>query len=191
VDYFGEAVKPVRDDTGLASPESPRPVETPGRPDDWIDRSYVPNYHVQRLKSEMMRSKRYSHALSAILLDIDGFHTVNERYSYRTGNALLKSIVNIMQSTVRAVDILTRCGPDWFLIILPSTNAREAKELAERLRCSIAERTSRLDGSPNGATVTLSVGQCERDDSSAEFMRKLETALSIGKTRDRNAVYET
>jgi diguanylate cyclase (GGDEF)-like protein len=127
--------------------------------------------------------------LSAILLDVDGFHTVNERYSYRSGTALLRAVVNIIESTIRSVDILTRFAPDWFLIILPNTNAREAKELAERLRANIAERTARIDAAPAEATVTLSVGQCGIDDQSTEFIKKLQRTLTTGKGRGRNAVY--
>jgi diguanylate cyclase (GGDEF)-like protein len=144
---------------------------------------------MEKLKEEMMRAKRYKHALSAILLDIDLFHKINENFSFKVGDEILTVIVKIIKKTVRAVDILTRSSGDRFLLILPNTNKREAAELAERLRQNIQDRTKRIKALPSGVTVSLSVGQSSKEGKSPEFMKSLEYTLEEGKKKGRNAVY--
>jgi diguanylate cyclase (GGDEF)-like protein len=157
--------------------------------EEWVNRIYAPGYDMEKLKEEMMRAKRYKHALSAILLDIDGFHKVNQDFSFKVGDEILTVIVKIIKKTVRAVDILTRYSGDRFLLILPNTNKREAAELAERLRQNIQDRTKRIKALPSGVSVSLSVGQSSKEDKSPEFMKSLEYILEEGKKKGRNAVY--
>jgi diguanylate cyclase (GGDEF)-like protein len=157
--------------------------------EEWINRIYAPGYHLEKLKEEMLRAKRYNHALSSILLDVDEFHKINQDFSFKVGDELLTVVVKIIKKTIRVVDIVTRYSGDRFLIILPNTNKREAMELADRLRVCIFERTKRINGLINGVTVTLSVGQSGKDDKSADFMKSLEYTLEEGKKKARNSVY--
>jgi diguanylate cyclase (GGDEF)-like protein len=157
--------------------------------EEWVNRIYAPGYDMEKLKEEMLRAKRYQHALSAILLDIDDFHKVNQDFSFKMGDEILTFIVKIIKKTVRAVDILTRSSGDRFLLILPNTNKREAAELAERLRQNIQDRTRRIKALPSGVSVSLSVGQSSKEDKSPEFMKSLEYMLEAGKKKGRNAVY--
>jgi diguanylate cyclase (GGDEF)-like protein len=157
--------------------------------DTWITKIYDPSYHIEKLKEEMLRSKRYNHSLSTILLDVDEFHKINENLSYKAGDMILSIIVKIIRNLIRNVDIIARYSGDRFLIILPSTNEREAAELAERLRKSIVQRTNRIDTIPRGVTATFTIGQCSGNDSSRDFIKRLENALEEGKREKRNAVY--
>jgi diguanylate cyclase (GGDEF)-like protein len=157
--------------------------------EEWLTRLYAPGHHMEKLKEEMLRAKRYKHALSAILLDVDEFHRINQDFSFRVGDEILTVIVKIIKKVIRAVDILTRYSGDRFLLILPNTNKREASELAERLRSNIEKRTSRIKGLPSGVTVTLAVGQSSKEDNSAGFMKSLQNTLEEGKEKGRNAVY--
>jgi len=147
------------------------------------------DYNIEKLKEEILRAKRYKHALSTILLDIDNFHEVNERIGFKEGDHLLGTIVQIIKKIIRNVDFLSRLSGDRFLIILPNTNQREAQELAERIRIQVAERTSRLKALPEGVTATLSVSQCLDSDSSITFIRRTEHLLEDGKQKKRNSVH--
>jgi diguanylate cyclase (GGDEF)-like protein len=157
--------------------------------EDWINRIYTPSYHAEKLKEEVLRAKRYNHALSAILLDIDDFSRINEQCSFSVGDEILVLIVKIIQKSIRTVDIISRYSGDIFLIILPNTNKREAGELAERIRINISKRTKRMSQLSDGVTATMSVGQCEKDETAAEFTKKIESVLETGKQKQRNAVY--
>lgn len=173
----------------------------------------IPDYRLEKLKEEMLRSKRYKHALSVIMIDLDNFlqlqntltnntprpHTLSLREppiaapSYQTTSAdkILALIVQIIKKITRNVDFLSRLTGDRFLLILPNTNLREAKELAERIRIQIFERTGKFKKLTSGITATLAVSQCSATDTSIDFIRKLERLLTEGKKRAKNSVYLT
>jgi diguanylate cyclase (GGDEF)-like protein len=188
IDYF---------ETLSGPPDNQRPISPPPQAaqrgdlnmEESVAKVFSPNYHLENLKNEIMRAKRYKHALSAIMLDMDEFDKINEQFSFKTGDEILAIIVKIIQKTIRAVDILARYSGDRFLITLPNTNKREALELADRLRLNISERTKRIHGLDYGVTVTLSVGQTTAASSSMEFMKQLENILEDGKKKQRNKVY--
>jgi diguanylate cyclase (GGDEF)-like protein len=165
-------------------------IKTDKNDEAWLQKIYEPGFYLEKLKEEILRAKRYKHALSAIIIDVDHFHKVNERLTFRGGDAILITIAKIINKTVRTVDILARCGGDRFAVILPNTNKRESLELSERLRNNIKNRTGRITGLSGGATVTAAAGQCLPDDSSMEFMKRLELTLDRGKTIKRDAVYQ-
>ncbi len=157
--------------------------------EEWLDRIYLPTYYMERLKEEVSRAQRYKHSLSAILLDIDAFHQINEDFSYKIGDEILTLIVKIIKKTIRNVDIIARYSGDRFLVILPNTNEREARELAERLRQSITKRTSRVGALKRGITATLAVSQLSQEELAVAFIRRIEGLLKQGKDTQRDAVY--
>ena len=189
IDYFESIAGPKTSQPQAMFLDELNPLQNTINREEWINRVYAPGYHIEKLKEEMLRAKRYKHALSVILLDVDEFHKINQNFSFKVGDELLTVIVKIIKKTIRAVDIVTRYSGDRFLLILPNTNKREATELADRLRSSIFDRTKRITGLTNGVTVTLSVGQSAKEDKSAEFMKTLEHALEEGKKKSRNSVY--
>jgi diguanylate cyclase (GGDEF)-like protein len=187
IDYFDQ--KSEASEFSTRTEYSAEKSKTSTTPDEWIERIYAPGYHLEKLKEEMLRAKRYKHALTAIMLDIDNFRKINEMLSFKGGDKILVLIVKIIKKTIRTVDILTRYSGDRFMLILPNTNKREAMELADRLRQNVHERTKRIEGLQNGVTVTLSVGQCTYDDTSTDFLKQLERTLEDGKKKSRNSVY--
>jgi diguanylate cyclase (GGDEF)-like protein len=186
IDYFDQRSDIKSVSRGEQLPDKMKP-EMVG--EEWLERIYAPGYHLEKLKEEMLRAKRYKHALTALMLDIDNFKKVNDALTYKGGDKILVLIIKILKKTIRTVDILTRYSGDRFLLILPNTNKREALELAERLRVNIQERTKRIEGLNEGITVTLSIGQCANEETSTTFLKHLETTLENGKKQARNAVY--
>jgi diguanylate cyclase (GGDEF)-like protein len=165
-------------------------IKTDKNDEVWLQKIYEPSFYLEKLKEEIHRAKRYKHALSVIIIDVDHFHKVNERLTFRGGDAILITIAKIIRKTVRTVDILARCGGDRFVVILPNTNKRESMELAERLQNNIKNRTGRIAELSEGVTVTAAAGQCLPEDASMEFMKRLELTLDRGKTVKRDAVYQ-
>jgi len=160
-----------------------------GKHKEWLNRIYTPSYHIEKMQEEVMRAKRYNHALSAIMLDVDDFSRINDEHSFAVGDEILSLIVKIIRKSIRTVDIISRYSGDIFLIILPNTNKREAIELAERIRQNIPKRTRRISQLSEGITVTLSVSQCEHNENATDFIKKMETLLKTGKQKQRDAVY--
>jgi diguanylate cyclase (GGDEF)-like protein len=96
--------------------------------------------HMQTvLADERRRAQRYSHPLSVIMLDVDGFKNYNDTYGHVQGDILLKMLSGILQANVRGVDIVGRFGGEEFLVVLPETPSEEAYQTAERLRLAVAQ----------------------------------------------------
>jgi diguanylate cyclase (GGDEF)-like protein len=134
-------------------------------------------FYQERLKEEMMRARRYKHALSVILFDVELRAAVPE-----TAEKTLSIIMKLINKAVRTVDILARHSDDLFLLMLPNTNKREALELAERLRNNICQRINRIpELSAGGIPITIALGQCSKDDTAADFIKRLERLAETGK----------
>jgi diguanylate cyclase (GGDEF)-like protein len=102
----------------------------------------VGNYRAlhERLAEETSRHGRHGREFALVLLDLDGFKEVNERFGHLEGDRLLAEIGAVLQAEVRAEDSVFRQGGDEFAVIVPESNAEEAIEIAARLRDRIGRR---------------------------------------------------
>lgn len=96
--------------------------------------------HMQAaLLDERRRAQRYSHPLSVIMLDVDGFKGYNDTYGHVQGDVLLKMLADLLRENVRSVDIVGRFGGEEFIVVMPETPAIEAHQTAERLRTAVEQ----------------------------------------------------
>jgi diguanylate cyclase (GGDEF)-like protein len=102
----------------------------------------VGNYRAlhERLATEIARHQRHGREFAVVLLDLDGFKQVNERYGHLEGDRLLAEIGSSLRREVRGEDSVFRQGGDEFAVIVPEVNAEEAGEVAKRLRGRVAAR---------------------------------------------------
>lgn len=103
--------------------------------------------------TELERSRRYGHALSLMYIDIDDFKAVNDNFGHREGDRVLQRVASITGQSVRSIDVLARMGGDEFVVLMPETESREARETAERLTLALEDATL-----PDGTALTCSVG---------------------------------
>jgi diguanylate cyclase (GGDEF)-like protein len=94
----------------------------------------------QELARELAGAGRFGRAVSLLLLDLDGFKGVNDRYGHDRGDEVLKTIAALLTRRTRGGDLVARVGGDEFALLLPGTSADEAADLALRLDKSIAAR---------------------------------------------------
>lgn len=101
----------------------------------------VGNYRAmhERLSEEIARHARRDRQLALILIDLDGFKQVNERFGHLEGDRLLAEIGWALRDAVRAEDSVFRQGGDEFAVIAPETNDEEAEDVAARLRNRVRE----------------------------------------------------
>ncbi len=97
------------------------------------------------LKREFNRAERYSTPLSLIFFDLDDFKNINDRYGHDTGDMLLKYFGDHLVKASRENDVVTRFAGDEFVVILPSTNSKDALKLAERLKIRLLENPLLVD----------------------------------------------
>jgi diguanylate cyclase (GGDEF)-like protein len=102
----------------------------------------VGNYRAlhERLAEEIARHQRHGREFALVLLDLDGFKQVNERFGHLEGDRLLAEIGDSLRREVRREDSVFRQGGDEFAVIVPEVNAEEADEVAARLRGRVSGR---------------------------------------------------
>ncbi len=89
------------------------------------------------LQEEAVRAKRYGHALTVAMLDLDGFKQFNDTHGHPAGDAVLKKVGEILQTHVRDVDEVGRYGGEEFIVLFPETNVSGAQHILERIRSEI------------------------------------------------------
>lgn len=152
------------------------------------------NYIRQRLEEEIYRSKRYDHPVSLVMIDLDNFKALNDRYGHTAGDHLLKYFSQLILETIRPSDIAARYGGEDFLIILPETSQEEAHAVAERLQKKISLYPFRIDSRKEDILFTISIGVSsfpEYGQSADELIALADMALYKAKKegKDKAAVY--
>jgi diguanylate cyclase (GGDEF)-like protein len=138
--------------------------------------------HAQdRLNEEYERSRRFQRRFSILFMDVDHFKFFNDNNGHQAGDVVLKTISKIMTSAIRESDLVARWGGEEFIIIAAETDAKQACELAERIRLAVASHAfAHAKQQPLGM-VSLSIGVATITD-------KTEDAQSLVKLAD-DAVY--
>lgn len=141
-------------------------------------------------KREIELSRRKSSELSLIVLDIDFFKRVNDRYGHTVGDLVLKNVAQTIEATIRCSDALYRYGGEEFVVVLSGTGRDGARLLAERIRQNIEALHFT---SPNGLNVTLSLGvtTLRKHDTQKELFERADAALYLAKQSGRNRVVVT
>lgn len=151
---------------------------------------YNHSYLHERVVREFSGASRYSYPLSCLLIDIDHFRTMNEKYGYRTGEDILKQCGALLFESCRLSDFIARFGGEEFAVILPHINYKNAKELAHRLRKIFAEHRFLVEGGEIPLTVSIGVSSYPEDEmkNRSELISFANQALLYSKAIGRNAV---
>lgn len=137
------------------------------------------------MEYEINRHSRYKHPLSIIMIDIDHFKSVNDKYGHQVGDEALQQVSNTLLSLIRSTDIFGRIGGEEFALVLPETDKQAAKEFAERIRvCIENEKFPHLER----ITICLGVTEFYDDDSLKSIMSRADIALYAAKESGRNKV---
>lgn len=140
-------------------------------------------------EAEFRRSKRYNRPLSAMLIDVDDFKTVNDTLGSEAGNQILKELSRLLHKELREPDIRVRMGGEEFLILLPETKLRYAQNLAERLRRRVSGMT--FDVENQTAQISICIGVAAIDQSIQDledFIHSCDQALTMAKRGGKNQV---
>ncbi len=141
-------------------------------------------------ESELARAQRYQTALSIFMLDIDHFKRFNDHYGHKAGDLVLQKLAEVMQGTLRTVDIVGRIGGEEFAVLLPETGLAQATEVAERLREHVAQAALVFDaGQSQHFTVSIGVTTVlEKETNLDILLSEADRALYEAKEAGRNRV---
>jgi diguanylate cyclase (GGDEF)-like protein len=144
------------------------------------------------IAKEASRANRFGHELSLLFCDLDDFKQVNDTYGHVQGDAVLRSVGEVLTAESRGIDEPARYGGEEFAVALPETDARGAVEVAERIRSAVAEHSIPLIQGAGAIAVTVSVGVATAPPRPPidvdELIAAADEALYEAKRAGKNAV---
>jgi diguanylate cyclase (GGDEF)-like protein len=137
----------------------------------------IPNRRATQafLEKELSRAQRSQDEFTVLLIDIDNFKQVNDRWGHATGDEVLVKTASIFQSMIRKQDLVGRWGGEEFLVIVPGLC--NANMLAERLRSEIANTKYSHGTASFGITVSIGVACAKLSDPIDEILKNADKAL--------------
>ena len=144
---------------------------------------------LERLAGEVAHAERTSGELGLLMLDLDHFKSINDKFGHLAGDEVLRAVAHVGAQAVRAGDVFARYGGEEFVVLARDAGKMEAQALAERLRCSIMAANVEIGSGAISVTVSVGVAvlsECERGDDGARLLAKADARLYAAKLSGRN-----
>jgi len=142
------------------------------------------------LHNEVCRARRYRLAFSILMIDVDRFKELNDRFGHGFGDFVLKTVASLIRQASREPDILTRYGGEEFCLLLPNTDREGSRYYGERIRSVVESHVFQVD--QVSARVTISLGAATLGDPEIEDVHDLldraDRALYRAKEKGRNTL---
>ncbi|HJW23407.1 MAG TPA: diguanylate cyclase [Rhodocyclaceae bacterium] len=147
-------------------------------------------HFMAQAEEELSRSHRYGGPLSVLMVDIDHFKRVNDTYGHKTGDLVLRRFAEVSRHMLRDIDTIGRIGGEEFAILLPETDGRRAREVAERLRGALAEAEVPVEqGLPLRFTASIGIASLAGPRVNIDtLLNQADQALYEAKHAGRNKV---
>lgn len=161
----------------------------------WHNRRYLQT----RLREELARCHREVTALTCLMIDVDHFKRINDRYGHLAGDEILRQLAQCVDGEVRSSDVSARYGGEEFVILLPATGLAAGRLLAERIRRAVSAEVFELRDVTDPPPITVSIGVAEyrpgphQDDlkvAGERLIAQADLALYEAKASGRNSVAE-
>ncbi len=149
---------------------------------------------LQRLAEECARSERSNQPFALLVIDLDGFKTVNDTYGHAAGDACLQHFTLMTQTRLRTGDMLARTGGDEFCVVLPASTLREGAMIARRIIDVCRDDAAACVGKDIPIAVSIGVAQWTREVGTFpdRLIAAADQALYVAKKegKNRHAVYD-
>ncbi len=146
-------------------------------------------FFLEALEREMSRAQRYERGLAILLFDIDHFKSVNDTYGHLAGDYVLQALARVVSSRARREEVFARYGGEEFVILLPETDIKGARELAEHIRKRVASYTFIFEGEEIPITVSVGIAiMGAYADTPTEFIKRADEMMYQAKSDGRNRV---
>ena len=149
---------------------------------------YNRRHFEQMLSLEIDNVTRYGHPLSLLMVDIDDFKQINDRFGHMAGDKVLKRAAQILTENVRKVDTVARFGGDEFIVLLPHADVVAAQAVRERIMTSLKEVNDQQQLIPFGLSVGL---HSAKDGSTDEILAEVDMDLYREKGKKSERETET
>jgi diguanylate cyclase (GGDEF)-like protein/PAS domain S-box-containing protein len=140
-------------------------------------------------RRELERFLRFNHPLSAVMMDLDHFKTVNDTYGHAAGDQILRILSERCRNIIRETDIFCRYGGDEFILLLPDTDLLTARFIASRIHDAVTGAPWQTEQGLIPVSISLGVVHAEKRHRRLEdLLEEADKALYQAKERGRNRV---
>jgi len=146
-------------------------------------------HFIDGAEAELRRADRFNRDVTVLMVDLDHFKRINDRYGHAAGDEALRVFARVLRQETRTVDLLGRLGGEEFAILLPETGMESALQVAERLRAAIEQASFVFHHSkPISFTISIGVALLQLGDSLDILLARADDALYRAKHSGRNRV---
>src|SRR6185369_8754016 len=143
---------------------------------------------VEALNRELSRSARNDTRVAVLMIDLDHFKDINDRFGHHAGDVAIIAACTRMQDCVRTHDLLGRYGGEEFLVVIPESDFDTAMQVAERIRKHVAAEPVRWQSNEITVTATIGIALSRVNDTPEQLLRRADLALYEGKNVSRDTV---
>ena len=140
------------------------------------------------LEEMVARTHRRGQALTLVMVDVDHFKRINDRFGHDVGDAALTSLAQVFKTTLRDQDFCGRWGGEEFIILLPGTPLTGARAILERVQLAIHQLGLEVAGEALHLTASFGAAQRLPGELSAELVRRADGALRSAKQLGRDRI---
>lgn len=155
---------------------------------DGLTRLYNRRHFIESAERHLSQAKRYQHPVSVLMLDLDRFKLINDRFGHAVGDRVLIRFSQICRACLRTSDIVGRMGGEEFAALLPDTTPDEALQVAERLRQQVDQAELEDEDRVVRFQVSIGIAALARDESLDSLLIRADRLLYRAKAEGRNRV---
>ena len=149
---------------------------------DSLTQLFNRRYFLLKLNEEFLRSKKYSYNFSFLMIDIDHFKELNDKYGHLAGDAILRESANIIKENIRQVDFMGRYGGEELSVILTETAKAQALQVAERIRLAVEAKRFFVYDEELRVTISIGIASFPQDSSETPtIIEKADQSLYLAK----------
>lgn len=157
---------------------------------DELTRTFNRRHFIQVAQAELKRANRQKHTVAIVLIDIDHFKHINDTYGHPAGDQALVIFTERCRESIRDIDVFARFGGDEFALLLPETNADQARFVVERVHQAIGDKPFILDNQPVIVTLTAGAAVSHRSGEALDsLLIRADQALYLAKEAGRNRIH--
>jgi diguanylate cyclase (GGDEF)-like protein len=134
-----------------------------------------------RLEEEIDRARRYRTGLAALIIDLDDFKSINDRWGHATGDSVLRQVAALLRAEFRAHDQVARYGGDEFVVVLPHAAGLRAEIAAQRALRRLRDIHVVTDEGRQPLSASIGLAEWEEPETPADLLAKADQALLAGK----------
>lgn len=143
-------------------------------------------YGELNLSARLNELERYDWPFGVLFMDIDYFKKVNDLYGHDVGDRVLKIVATTIINGTRSSDIVSRWGAEEFMVLIPHVDAKQLKDIAEKIRLLVEKSSISVEGKNIEVTISIGATLARKDDTVETLMKRADELMFKSKSEGRN-----